>query len=79
MELEVSHRICAEISKESILWGKAERDRRNTADAVQLEEDQDHRGRGMPGPRAHVGGDTAKGVGIQFHGISEGKEQPDDL
>lgn len=37
MELQVPHSICAEVSKESILRGKAARDRRNIEDIVQLE------------------------------------------
>ena len=44
-----------------------------------MEEDKDRRGGGMPGPRAYVGRDTAESGGIQFYGISEREEQPDDL
>ena len=79
MELQVPHSICAEVSKESILRGKAARDRRNIEDIVQLEKDKDSRSRGVPGPRAYAGRDTSEGGGVELHGVSKGEEQSDDL
>ena len=73
------HIVFAPKYRRRVFYGEKRRDRRNTADAVQLEENQDHRGRGVPGSCTYAGGDTAKGFGIQFHGVSEGEEQPDDL
>ena len=53
--------------------------RRNPENAVQLEEDKNSRGRGMPGSCAYARRNTAEGSSIEFHGISQGEKQPDDL
>ena len=41
---------------------------------MQLEENQNHRGRGVSGSHPYAGGDTAQDCGIEFHGISKGKK-----
>ena len=79
MELQISYRICAKVSAESVLWGETQGSRRNFADAVQLEEGEYSRGRGMPGSRTYAGGNSAEGGGIELHGILEREEQLDDL
>ncbi len=74
------HIVFAPKYRRKVFYGeKRRRDRRNLADAVQLEKDQNHRGRSMPGPCAYAGGDTAKSSDIELYGVFEGKEQPDDL
>ena len=74
MELQVPHSICPKVSQEGVLWRETARDRRNIEDAVQLEEDKDSRSRGVPGPCAYAGRDTAEGGGVELHGIPKGKE-----
>ena len=44
MELQIPHRICAEISAQSILRREAQRDRENTAAVVRMEKGDDRRG-----------------------------------
>ena len=73
MELQVSHRICAEISQEGILRRETARNRRNIADTVQLEKYPDHRSGSVSGSCAHAFGDTAKDIGSSFMGYLKGK------
>ena len=77
--MQISYCICTKVSQEGILWRKATGNRRDFANAVQLEENQDHRSRGVSGPCAHAGGDTAESGSIELYGVPEGEEQPDDL
>ena len=79
MELQVSHRFCAEISQEGILRRETARNRGTIADTVQLEKYPDHRSRSVSGSCAHAFGDTAKDIGFKFHGVLKGKKQPYDL
>jgi len=44
-----------------------------------VEEDKDSRSRSVSGSRTYAGGDTAKGIGIQLHGVLKGKEQLNDI
>ena len=79
MELQVSHSVCAEVQKKSVLQRKKTGGRRNSKNTVQLEEDKNHRGRSLPGPCTYAGRDTSKGGGIKLHGISQREKQFDDL
>ena len=44
-----------------------------------MEEDKDSRSRSVSGSRTYAGGDTAKGIGIQLHGVLKREEQLNDL
>ena len=54
MELQIPHRICAEISAQSIFRREAQRDRENTAAVVRMEKGDDPRGGSMPGSYSHA-------------------------
>ena len=79
MELQISHSVCTEVQKKSVLQRKKTGGRRNSKNTVQLEEDKNRRGRSLPGPCAYVGRDTSKGGDIKLHGISQREKQSDDL
>ena len=79
MELQVSYSICAKVSKESILRRKKERNRSDTKEIVRMEEGEYNRGRSVPGPCTYAGGNIAKSIGVQLHGIFERQKQSDDL
>ena len=79
MELQVSHSFCAKISQEGILWREAKGNRRNSADAVQLEKSEDRRSRGVSKSCTYAFENPAQSGDIEFHGILEGKKQLDDL
>ena len=44
-----------------------------------MKEDKDSGSGGVPGPYAYAGENSAQDCGIEFHGISQGKKQSDDL
>ena len=46
---------------------------------MRMEEGENHRSRGVPGPCAYALGDSTQGERIEFHRVSEREEQPDDL
>ena len=77
--MQVSHRVRAKISQEGVLRRETTRKRGNSANAVQLEKSKDYRGRSMPGPCTYAFGNPAQSGGIEFHGVSERKEQSDDI
>ena len=79
MELQISHSVCSEVQKKSILQRKKTGGRRNSKNTVQLEEDKNRRGRSVPGSCTYVGRDTSKGGDIKLHGISQREKQSDDL
>ena len=54
MELQISYSICAEVQKESILWGKETRNRRDTEETVRMEKDKNNRGGGVPRPYTYA-------------------------
>ena len=59
--------------------GKAKGGGKDFEDPLRMEEGRNHRDRGMPGSRTYAGGDTAKGSGIQLHGVLKREEQLNDL
>ena len=75
MELQISHCVCAEVAKKSILQRKAGSDRKDTLAVMRMERSQDHRSRSVSGSHSPVRGDTAEAVNIRIYGILEGKEQ----
>lgn len=75
----ISCSICAKVPKGSILRGMASRDRSSSAEVVRVERGRDNRGGGVSGSYPYADRDPSKDGGIQFHGMSEGEEQPDDL
>ena len=77
--LSVSHRICTEVSQERNLWTVEKRHRRNTADIVQAKECGNTGGRGVHRPHTYAGEHSAVLKCSTVHGISQGKEQFDDL
>ena len=79
MELQISHSVCAEVQKESALQRKKTRGGRNPKDTLRMEKDKNSRGRSVPGPCTYAGGNTAKSIGVQLHGIFERQKQSDDL
>ena len=60
-------------------WRETRGHRENTEAVMRMEGDRDNRGRSMPGPCAYAGKYTAKDCSIEFHGIPEREEQPNDL
>ena len=54
MELQISHSVCTEVQKKSVLQRKKTGGRRNSKNTVQLEEDKNRRGRSLPVPCAYV-------------------------
>lgn len=60
MELQVSHSVCAKISKENIIRRKTSGDTRDIKDAVHMERGRNHRGRNMSRPRASAAEYTAQ-------------------
>ena len=79
MELKVPHRVCAEIPKEGILWGKESRDPRDTAAVMPMERSRNHRRRSVSGSYPSAAKYSTEDKCKQFHGIFEGEEQPDDI
>ena len=79
MELQVSHRVRAEISQESIFRGEAIRDTGDTSDIMPVERRGIDRGRDMSRPYSHVGKHTAQNERCGIHGISERQEQSHDI
>ena len=79
MELQVSYRVCAEIQAKSVLRRKADGDRGNTSGVVPVERRRNHRSRSMPRSYSYVGKHPAQDECIRIYGVSERKEQPDDL
>ncbi len=59
MELQISHRICTEVQKKSLLQRKKTGSGRNPKNTLRVEKDQNHKGRSMPGSCAYAGGNTA--------------------
>ena len=54
IELQTSHRIRGEISVQSVIRRKAQRDRKNPAAVVRMEKGDDHRDRGMSESYSHT-------------------------
>ena len=79
MELQIPHSVCTEVSEEGILSGKMSGGGKDITTVVRMERGAYHRSRSVPRPHPYAGRNTAKDVGIQFHGIPEGKEYIDDL
>ena len=79
VELQIPYSICAKVSDKGVLWRKESRGRRDFTATLRMEGGTDSTGRSMPGSCAYAHRNTAKGGSIKFHGISQGKEQPDDL
>ena len=74
MELQVPHRVCAKVQKENSLQPETGNRREDFEETVRMEGSGDNRGGSLPRPHTYVGGDTAKTLGIKFHGIPERKE-----
>ena len=73
MELQIPHRICAEISAQSILWREAQRDRENTETAMRMEKGENRRGRSMSRSCTYASRDTAQNLGFELRRILKGK------
>ena len=74
MELQVSHRICAEVQKKGLLRRKAIRDMRNIATIMPMERSRNNRGRSMPGSHTYAGIDPAQNERFGIYGIFERKK-----
>ena len=79
MELQISYSICTEVQEKSFLQRKEGRGRKNTENPVRAEKDQDYRSRSVSRPRTYAAGNTAKGIGIELHGVPEREKQFNDL
>ena len=79
VELQIPYSICAKVSEKGILRRKESRGRSDITATLRMEGSTDSTGRSMPGSCAYAHRNTAKGGSIKFHGIPQGKEQPDDL
>ena len=79
MELQIPHRICAEISAQSILWRETQRDRKNTEAAMRMEKGENCRGRSVSRPCAYAPRDTAQNLGFELRRILKGKKFANDL
>ena len=74
-----AYRICAEVSEERNLWTIKKRHRRNTKDIVQTKRRGDHRSRSVYRSHTHACEYTPILECSTVYGISQGKEQSDDI
>jgi hypothetical protein len=79
MELQVPYRICAEISTTSGVWEDQNERRQYPTDVVRAEESGNIGSACMSGSHPHAGEYSTKPKRIAIHGVSEGKEFPDDI
>ena len=79
MELQIPHRICTEVQKESILRRKKGRSTGDPKATVPVKGRGNHRGRDLPGPRTYPSKHTAQNERFGIYGIPEGEEQSDDI
>ena len=79
MELQVTHSVRTEISKEGIFWGEADRNPRDTAAIVPMERGRNNRRRSMPRPYTSAVKYSAENKCKQLHGVSKREKQPDDI
>ncbi len=79
MELQISYRVCAEVSEKSLLRAEAIRDWADIAGTMQMERREHIGGRSLPGSHSYVGGNPPENERVKLYGVPEGKEQLDDL
>ena len=75
MELQISYRVCAKVSKEDILWRDASRDREDIARIMWMERSKYYRSRSMSRSYSHARRNTTQDECVKFHGISQREEQ----
>ena len=79
MEMSIPRSIRAEIPEDGDIRGNQGEHRENTAAAMPAERNRDHRSRAVQRPRAYAYQYSAKVQCIANHGISQRKEQSDDI
>ena len=75
MELQISYRICTEVSAKSVLHRKTSSNRKDTAVIMRMEKRTSNRSGSVPGSYPYVFRDTAENGSLKFYGIPKGKEQ----
>ena len=75
MELQIPHRIRAEVSTQGVLLRKKSSSRKNSATAMRMERRKSNCGRSVPRPYPSIRRDTAKDCSIKLYGVAQGKEQ----
>ena len=79
MELQISYRVCTEISAASDLWKDQGRGREDIKDAMRTQRGRNHRSGSVPESYPYAGEHTAEVQRVRIHGIPEGKKLADDL
>ena len=79
MELQVSYRVCAEISEKSVLRWTQAGSTRDIKKTLRVERRGDHRGRSVSGSCAYSCIDPAQNERFGIYGISEKKECDDHI
>ena len=75
MELQISYCVCAKVPQGSILPREESGNRENTAAAMRMERDKNHRSGSVPQPYPPVCGDTAENLSVALYGVSEREKQ----
>ena len=71
MKVKISYCVCAKVPQGSILPREESGNRENTAAAMRMERDKNHRSGSVPQPYPPVCGDTAENLGVALYGVSE--------
>ena len=79
MELQIPHRVCAEISAQTVLQRKSKRDWRDFETAQRMERSKNSRSRNVPGSHPHAGGDPTEIECGRVHRISHLEKQFNDF
>ena len=74
MELQIPHRICAQIPQESFLQRKESCNRKDSTTTMRMEGRKDHRSGSMSRSHPSIRRNSAEVIGIRVYGISQGKE-----
>lgn len=77
--MQISYRICAEISSPDNLWKDKAGYRTDATEAMRIQRGRNNRSRSMPRPYSHARIDTAEVQRIASYGIAQGKEQSHDI
>ena len=72
MKLQVSHSVCTEVQKESILRNRKIRNRRDIKETMRMEGDKHNRSGSKPRLYTYIVGDTIEVQCIRNNGMSEG-------
>ena len=77
--MQISYRICPKISATDYLRKDKAGYQRSAKEAMRIQGDGNHRGRGVQGSHPYARINSAEVSRGADNGASEGKEQPDDI